>query len=46
MNFPEDIEILKGKVAGALVPICSAVDKGTKAEMKFLFTVQRTGAGR
>ena len=46
MNFPEDIEILKVNVAEALVPICSAVDNGTKAEKNFLFTAQRTDASR
>jgi len=46
MNFPEDIEKMKVKVATALVPICSAVDNGTKAEKYFLFTEQRTDAGR
>lgn len=46
MNFPEDIEILHVKVAEALVTICSAVDNGTKAEKNFLFTAQRTDAGR
>jgi len=46
MNFPEDIEILKVNVAESLVPICSAVDNGPKAEKNFLFTAQRTDASR
>ena len=46
MNYFEDIEIMKIKVAEALVPICSAVDNGTNAEKIYLFTAQRTDAGR
>jgi len=46
MNFPQDIEILKVKDAEALVPVCSAVDNGTKAEKNYLFTAQSSDAGR
>ena len=46
MNFPEDIEILKDKVAEAQVSIHSAVDNGITAGKNYLFTAQRTDAGR
>ena len=45
MNFPDDIGLFKAKVTEALSPICSAIG-GTKAENDFLFTAQRTDAGR
>lgn len=46
MNLPEEIDSLRNRVRKILNPIASAVDKGTKAEMNFLFTTDRTEAGR
>ena len=44
-NFPEDLEALKKKVLDALSPIKEA-DENTKANKNFLFSAQRTNAGR
>jgi len=46
MNFPDDIEKLQERVEKILDPIASAVEKGTKAEKRFLVTASRTDAGR
>lgn len=46
MKLPDEIEDLRTKVKGILDPICSAVDKGTKADKNFLFSAVRTDAGR
>lgn len=46
MNLPDDIDDLKVQVQKALDPIASAVEKGTKAEKNFLFSAERTDAGR
>ncbi|MBK1736164.1 hypothetical protein CKO15_12955 [Halorhodospira abdelmalekii] len=46
MKLPDEIEILKEQVRRTLDPIASAVEKGTKAEKDFLFTANRTDAGR
>ena len=46
MELPDEIEDLKIKVKSILNPICSAVDKGTKADKNFLFSAVRTDAGR
>lgn len=45
IKLPDDIELLKAKLLEAINPICSAVGS-TKAEKDFLFTAQRTDAGR
>jgi hypothetical protein len=46
MNFPNDIDNLRAKIQKILDPIASALEKGTKAENNFLFTADRTDAGR
>jgi hypothetical protein len=46
MNLPEELDSLRDRVQKILDPIASAVDKGTKAEKNFLFTADRTNAGR
>lgn len=46
MNLPEELDTLRDRVQKILDPIASAVDKGTKAEKNFLFTADRTDAGR
>ncbi|TYT74136.1 hypothetical protein [Desulfobotulus mexicanus] len=46
MKLPEEIDSLRERVHAVLNPIASAVDKGTKAEKHFLFTVNRTDAGK
>jgi hypothetical protein len=46
MNLPNDIDSLREQVQKVLDPIASAVEKGTKAEKNFLFTADRTDAGR
>ena len=45
LDFPKDTEILKEKVLLAFNPIKEA-DKNTKAKKQFLFSAQRTDAGR
>lgn len=46
MNLSDDIESLRKKIQQILHPIASALEKGTKAEKDFLFTAERTDAGR
>ncbi len=46
MKIPDEIDSLKECVQKILEPIASAVEKGTKAEKNFLFTAERTDAGR
>lgn len=46
MKIPDAIDRLKERVQKILEPIASAVEKGTKAEKNFLFTAERTDAGR
>lgn len=46
MKLPDDISSLREKVQKVLEPITSAVEKGTKAEKNYLFTADRTDAGR
>ncbi len=46
MSLPVELDRLRYRVQKILNPIASAVDKGTKAEKYFLFTADRTDAGR
>lgn len=46
MKLPEEIDSLRDRVKKVLNPIASAVDKATKSEKNFLFTADRTDAGR
>lgn len=46
MNIPDDIDDLRKRIRKILDPISSAVEKGTKAEKNYLFTADRTDAGR
>jgi len=45
-NLPDDIERLKADVFKIMHPVCSVIEKKTKAEKNFLHTAQRTDAGR
>lgn len=46
MKLPDEIDSLRARVQKVLDPIASAVEKGTKAEKNFLFSADRTDAGR
>ena len=46
MNLPNNIDSLRERIQKILDPIASAVDRGTKAEKDFLFTANRTDAGK
>lgn len=46
MTLPNEIDSLKERVQNILNPIVSVVEKDTKADKDFLFTAQRTDAGR
>ncbi|MCF5861639.1 hypothetical protein [Aeromonas veronii] len=46
MSHPDEFDGLRERVVQVLEPIFSAVEKGTKADKDFLFTSQRTDAGR
>ncbi len=44
-NFPDDIELIKSEITTILKPISQITEK-TYAEKNFLFSAQRTDAGR
>lgn len=46
MNLPNDIDDLSAKIQKILEPIASVVSKDTMADKNFLFTADRTDAGR
>ena len=46
MSHPDEFDGLRERVVQVLEPIFSAVEKGTKTDKDFLFTSQRTDAGR
>jgi hypothetical protein len=45
-NLPDDLESLKVDLFRIIEPICCAVDHKTIAAKNFLFTAERTDAGR